>query len=301
MQYQTSLTRGQPDDEAVKLLQYYEHMAIEYDPRGYCVSTSEGKDSRVVGHLMRRAGVRHYYLHNITGIDPPELIYFQRRNFRAYEDAGHLTYDVMYDKSMWTLMLERGVPPMRQMRYCCLSLKERYVPEQGRAIMAMGVRKSESAGRAKKRDELEIVANGRKGKNIIMPWDDDENRRTFEACQKFAERRVNPIAYWTTADVWAYSEDVHLEQCQLYQEGFRRLGCIGCPNASRREREMQFARWPKVREAYLRALQRMIAARTDKGLPLYPHHRSAEDWFAWWIEDRTQETADEDQIALEGW
>lgn len=70
MQYQTSLTRGQPGDEAVKLLQYYEHMAIEYDPRGYCVSTSEGKDSRVVGHLMRRAGVRHYYLHNITGIDP---------------------------------------------------------------------------------------------------------------------------------------------------------------------------------------------------------------------------------------
>ena len=64
---------------------------------------------------------------------------------------------------------------------------------------------------------------------------------------------------------------------------------------------MQFARWPKFREAYLRALQRMIAARTDKGLPLYPHHRSAEDWFAWWIEDRTQETADEDQIALEGW
>ena len=63
---------------------------------------------------------------------------------------------------------------------------------------------------------------------------------------------------------------------------------------------MQFARWPKFREAYLRALQRMIAARTDKGLPLYPHHRSAEDWFAWWIEDRTQETADEDQIALEG-
>lgn len=48
MEYQTSLTQGQPDDEAVRLLQYYEALALENDPRGYCVCTSEGKDSRVL-------------------------------------------------------------------------------------------------------------------------------------------------------------------------------------------------------------------------------------------------------------
>ena len=37
MEYQTSLTQGQPDDEAVRLLQYYEALALENDPRGYCV------------------------------------------------------------------------------------------------------------------------------------------------------------------------------------------------------------------------------------------------------------------------
>ena len=65
------------------------------------------KDSRVLGHLFRRAGVKHFYQHSITGIDPPELIYFQRSNFQQYRDAGYLTYDVMYRKSMWQLMLEK--------------------------------------------------------------------------------------------------------------------------------------------------------------------------------------------------
>ena len=118
MEYQTSLTQGQPDDEAVRLLQYYEALALENDPRGYCVCTSEGKDSRVLGHLFRRAGVKHFYQHSITGIDPPELIYFQRSNFQQYRDAGYLTYDVMYRKSMWQLMLEKKIPPLRTIRYC---------------------------------------------------------------------------------------------------------------------------------------------------------------------------------------
>lgn len=43
MQHQTSLFRGQPDNEAIKMIQYYETLALEYDPLGYCVSTSEGK------------------------------------------------------------------------------------------------------------------------------------------------------------------------------------------------------------------------------------------------------------------
>ena len=132
MEYQTSLTQGQPDDEAVRLLQYYEALALENDPRGYCVCTSEGKDSRVLGHLFRRAGVKHFYQHSITGIDAPELIYFQRSNFQQYRDAGYLTYDVMYRKSMWQLMLEKKIPPLRTIRYCCAELKEKRSEHQGK-------------------------------------------------------------------------------------------------------------------------------------------------------------------------
>ena len=110
---------GQPDEEAIRLLKSYESFALKMDPRGYCVCTSEGKDSRVLGHLMRRAGVRHFYIHNITGIDPPELVYFQRKNFQQYADMGYDVYDCMYDMSIWQLMRKKMVPPLRHMRYCC--------------------------------------------------------------------------------------------------------------------------------------------------------------------------------------
>ena len=91
----------------------YTHLDVY--KRQYCVCTSEGKDSRVLGHLFRRAGVKHFYQPSITGIDPPALIYFQRSHFQQYRDAGYLTYDVMYRKSMWQLMLEKKIPPLRKM------------------------------------------------------------------------------------------------------------------------------------------------------------------------------------------
>ena len=200
MEYQTSLTQGQPDDEAVRLLQYYEALALENDPRGYCVCTSEGKDSRVLGHLFRRAGVKHFYQHSITGIDPPELIYFQRSNFQQYRDAGYLTYDVMYRKSMWQLMLEKKIPPLRTIRYCCAELKEKRSEHQGKAVVSFGVRKYESVKRARSRNELEIALP--RQKNLIMPFDDGENRKIFELCYRDREKRVNPLAYWTDADIW---------------------------------------------------------------------------------------------------
>ena len=125
MEYQLELSfqrpeqptlRGQPDDEAIRMIREFEPLALMNDPRGYCLCTSEGKDSRVLGHLMRRAGVRHFYIHNITGIDPPELVYFQRRNFQEYRDMGLTTYDIMYDKSMWQLMIEKKFPPLIRLR-----------------------------------------------------------------------------------------------------------------------------------------------------------------------------------------
>ena len=290
-------TKNAPDVEAIKLLQFYEGAALHADPRGYCVCTSEGKESRVLGHLMRRAGVKHFYLHNITGIDPPELVYFQRANFQAYRDLGYLTYDVMYQYSMWALCRKKRMLPMRQRRFCCEALKERPVPEAEKAIKSMGVRKFESKNRMKKRNELEIVAHGRAGKNIIMPFDNSENRRTFEQCYANAERRVNPLAYWRDSDIWDYTKDVGLEQCSLYAEGFTRLGCIGCPMARRAGREQEFNRWPKFRDQYIRTAQHIIDDKPDSHY-FKQKFRSGQEYFDWWMHDRTQEEANNDQMDM---
>ena len=299
MQYQTSMTRGQPDDEAIKLLQFYEPAALHCDPRGYCVCYSGGKDSQVLAHLMQRAGVKHFYLHNITGIDPPELVYFQRRQFAQWRGQGYLCGDIKPRKTMWTLMIEKKIPPMRTIRYCCAALKERRTECQGKAILSRGVRKYASVNRAKRRDELEIArAVGRD--SIIMPWDNGAERREFEQCYTHCERRVNPIARWTDADVWAYTQDVHLEQCSLYAEGFDRLGCIGCPMARQTGREREFARWPKFRAQYIRTFGRMIEARKAAGMLVAAPTDTAQGWFDWWMTDSAQEQADENQLTMEG-
>ena len=297
MQHQTSLFRGQPDNEAVKMIQYYETLALEYDPRGYCVSTSEGKDSRVLGHLFRRSGVKHFYLHSITGIDPPELIYFQRNNFQKYKDAGYLTYDVMYEKSMWQMMTENLIPPMRNIRYCCVEFKEKRSIEQGDAVVSLGVRKYESTNRAKKRNELEVAIPNKS--NVIMPFDNDENRRTFETCYQNYEKRVNPLAYWTDADIWNYSKDAKLEQCCLYCEGFDRLGCIGCPMARCKGRKREFERWPGFEKLYVHAFDKMIRIRKEQGLRM--DFTTGREWFDWWMSDTAQKKVDEDQTLAEGW
>ncbi len=296
--YQINLFKGPPDDEAISFIQYFERLALQYDPRGYCVCTSEGKDSRVLGHLFRRAGVKHFYLHSITGIDPPELTYFQRRNFQEYKDQGYLCYDIMPRKSMVRMMQERKIPPLRQARYCCSELKEVRTKEQGIAILSFGVRKYESVKRKKNRDEMEIVKPGKK-QNVIMPFDNEENRREFEDCYTFKEKRVNPITYWTDADIWNYSEYWKLEQSELYKEGFKRLGCIGCPMAGECERKREFERWPGFKKMYLLGFEKMIEARKAAGLEILPGMETPEKWFDWWISDRAHKKKWEEQLELE--
>lgn len=292
---------GQPDEEAIRLLRGYEGFALKFDPRGYCVCTSEGKDSRVIGHLMRRAGVKHFYIHNITGIDPPELVYFQRKNFQEYADAGYEVHDCMYKMSLWKLMEKKRVPPLRHMRYCCEHLKERKTPEQGNAMISTGVRKAESTRRAKQRAELEH------DRTHLNPYDQEngvevETWRTCFDNPAWAEQglwTINPIAEWPDQWVWDYSKEAHLEQCSLYAEGFDRLGCIGCPMAGECGRKREFERWPAFKRLWLRAFERCVKAREEAGCS--QRFKSAEDWFEWWLSDEAMEKpVDENQILLEG-
>lgn len=293
MQHQTSLLRSAPDTEAIKQIQYFEGLALEHDERGYCVCTSDGKDSRVLGHLFRRAGVKHFYLTSITGIDPPELVYFRRKNFQEYRDLGYLTYEIMYTKSIWQMMRKKLMPPMRNIRYCCEVLKETRYVEQCNALISLGVRKFESVGRMNKRNELEIV---QPKKNIILPFDNDDNRKTFENCYKDNEKRLNPIAYWTDEDIWNYSEAEHLEQCSLYQEGFHRLGCIGCPMARSAGRKQAFARWPGFERLWKKSFDDMYAIRVAQGKNV--SQASGAEWFDDWLNDRYTPEQDDMQMNL---
>lgn len=115
-------------------------------PDGYYVCFSGGKDSQCVYHLCKEAGVKFDAHYSHTTVDPPELIYFMREHYP----------DVIVDKpdlTMWQLIVKKGMPPTRMVRYCCDELKE----GGGRGHVAVtGVRWEESRKRKNNRGLLEL-------------------------------------------------------------------------------------------------------------------------------------------------
>lgn len=180
---------------------------------------------------------------------------------------------------MWNLIPRKMMPPTRLLRYCCAELKEG--GGKGRFI-ATGVRWAESAARKKNRGALEVLHSDRR-KSLVLANDNDEGRRLFETCQMKGKRIVNPIVDWQAADIWDYVGAEKISMNPLYCEGSRRVGCVGCPMASK-TRAMEFARYPKIKAAYIRAFDRMLERRIALGKDAYSW-RSGVDVFHWWMED----------------
>ena len=90
--------------------------------------------------------------------------------------------------------------------------------------------------------------------------DNVESRRMVEHCYVKRKTTINPIVDWTTEEVWEFLNDVaKVPHCSLYDEGFDRLGCVGCPLQGREGMIRDFERWPRYKELYIKAFDRMIA------------------------------------------
>ena len=227
-------------------------------PDGYHAAFSGGKDSQTYLELAKMAGVMFDAHFNFTTVDPPELLRFIRDNYP----------DVQWDRpkrTMWQLIVSNG-PPDRRFRFCCRALKER--GGKGRFVLT-GVRKEESTKRA--------------------------NRRMVEICYQDNTRRfLHPIIDWRERDVWEFIRERSLKYCELYDQGFDRIGCVGCPMAGRK-RIMQFERWPGYKKAYLKAFGELIDRRLECGGNLT--WQTPEEVMEWWLRDR-KEKADPDQLMI---
>ena len=103
----------------------------------------------------------------------------------------------------------------------------------------------------------------------------------MEHCIPKRKYIVNPLIDWTDEDVWRFIKQNDLPYCDLYNKGYTRLGCIGCPMASKAERLQHMKDYPKFRHAYLRAFTRMLQRRKDRGLET--QWADADDVMDWWI------------------
>lgn len=251
------------------------------------ITDSGGKDSSVVKELARRSGIPFEIQHNHTTADAPETVRFVRQEAKRFEELGiKYTINMPVYKgqrtSMWNLIPQKLMPPTRLVRYCCEVLKEG--GGKGRFI-ATGVRWEESTNRKNNRGIYE-KASPDKERRIILNNDNDDKRLLFENCRLKAKRVVNPIVDWTDKDVWGFLTDECAPPVNpLYAEGWCRVGCVGCPIASK-NREKEFIRWPKYKQLYINAFDRMIQEREKRGKlsGTWRNGTTGKDVFNWWME-----------------
>ena len=190
------------------------------------VSYSGGKDSDVILELTKMAGIPYRAIYKATTIDPPQTI------AHAREMGAEV---IRPKKTFFQLISERGFPS-RFSRWCCSELKEYKICD--RAIQ--GIRRSESRKRAERYKEPEMC-------------------RVYSAKEKV--KVYLPILEWADQDVEDFIKERNLKCHPLYyREGqfdvTKRLGCMGCPLASKKKRIQEFKENPKMLKAWIRAGQK---------------------------------------------
>lgn len=281
------------EQKAIERLKMASEMSFRYYEQPLLVAYSGGKDSDVMLELVIRSGIHFEVQNSHTTADAPETVWHIRKKFKELELKGiKCTINKpMYQGeriSMWTLIPLKLMPPTRIARYCCQVLKES--AGDGRMI-ATGVRWDESNQRAT-RGGMEIIGATKK-QAIILTNDNDTHRRFFEKCELRAKSVCNPIIEWTNSDIWNFIRSEKIETNQLYQCGFDRVGCIGCPMASKK-RCFEFSIYPQYRNMYIHAFDRMLIERKIRGLE--SEWQTGIEAFDWWMEDKNipgQMTIDE--------
>ena len=271
----------QLEKKAIQRLQSFE------PDDGYYLCYSGGKDSDVIKILAHLAGVKFEAVNNHTTVDAPETVYY----IRSQPDV-RVDYP---EKTMWQLIEQKLMPPTRLVRYCCSELKER--GGKGK-VKITGVRWAESNNRKENGGLVKIIGKPKtmqryaeendvdyaltRQSGLILNYDDDKSRRMVEHCYRTTSTMVNPIIEWEDNHVWQFLSHYGCKSNPLYECGFKRIGCIGCPVASA-TRKVEFARYPKYKENYIRAFDRMLIAREKAGKPT--QWKSGEEVFYWWIQE----------------
>lgn len=111
---------------------------------------------------------------------------------------------------------------------------------------------------------------------------DNPDQQMIHHCMQRRSRILNPIIDWEDADVWEFIKTYNIPYCGLYDEGYKRLGCIGCPMANLKAREEEFERFPTYKHQYLVSFEKMIEVVKNKGIPTT--WNTAEEVFEWWMQ-----------------
>lgn len=282
------------EHKAIERIKMASEMSLHHYGQPLVCTYSGGKDSDVMLELFKRSGVPFEVHNSHTTVDAPPTVYHIRKKFRELEEKGinaKIEMPTYKNKqvTMWSLIPQKGMPPSRLMRYCCTVLKETGCANR---FIATGVRWDESNARLG-RAEYETIASSKKEKilisdEIMLMNDNSDKRKMTEHCMKKNKMVVNPIIDWRHRDIWDFIQSEHIAYNFLYDCGHKRVGCIGCPMASK-SRWKEFSDFPTYQGAYIRAFDKMLEGLKAKWKDKPPRWKSGYDVFLWWMEDKNIE------------
>jgi len=276
-------TKHRPDFQkklkhSIDLLRKAEKLALKYDAEdGFYLAFSAGKDSQAMFHVAQMGGVKFKAHMNFTSVDPPQVIIFKRKQYPCVVEHPPRA-------SIFDLAVEKGILPSMRIRWCCAELKE---SAGAGKVTLIGIRKSESSRRAK-RHEVE-VSNKKFSGNLeqFAKWQQEEIAKKEEKLMRKMKREgkkvnedefslqqdnevrcingkdsilVSPIFEWSESDVWYFLNDVlGVPHCELYDQGYTRIGCIMCPMSQYKHKLREMKDFPHVKRGWIRAIKQIRA------------------------------------------
>ena len=156
-------------------------------------------------------------------------------------------------------------------------------------VTLIGVRKQESA-RRDKREEISTSIKGKRAEETFDQWSEHEEQMV--TCVGGKDKiLVSPIIYWTERDVWEFLNANGIQHCELYDQGYTRIGCICCPMSQPRQKTKEIKHWPHVKRNWIKTIKWLI----DNG---YINHnfKDAEIGFRWWISGKSFDKFHADEV-----
>ena len=118
---------------------------------------------------------------------------------------------------------------------------------------------------------------------IVLNNDNDWKRKLNEICILKNKLILNPIIDWTENDVWEFINKHNLPVNPLYKQGFKRIGCIGCPQSGSKRMIKELNERPKYKNLYFEACKKHLEYRKERNLTSYDNYETPEKYFEWWL------------------
>ena len=298
--------------EAERTLRLAAEMSDYYYHKPLIICYSGGKDSDVLLHIAKKCLRPDQFevLNSHTTVDAPETVYHIRKVFKELEEAGIRTKIKMptykgKPTSMWRLIEIKRMPPTRLARYCCKVLKEASTPNR---MAAVGIREDESINRRgrdaftireKRKSDAEYRSTGHTYAMFKLDQyggEDAYECEMIKACKKNKDTMCNPIYKFTEEDIWDYIRENNIQINPLYAKGYKRIGCIGCPLGGQKTQRKELEAFPKYKDNYIKAFERMQKKNDADGIKNKNGLRTGEDWYRWWIGEDIKQVRIDDII-----